>query len=204
MGGRLAELSGAPGGRTVRKSKRSVVRRRLRDGLALLFLKGCNHLPHTVMFATRCEDFQALFLRAPLQNVDVNVPDAPLPHLAPAWLVQVNGVRADQGISIIVDHIFFTCLGNPEPGSKRKVRPIRRGAHHMATGKVLAQCVVDSASSLVPRVGSGTHMWYATPAGESRFRLRGAADGQAGCNSCERKVKASTLHYRVLNNSPCS
>ena len=89
----------------------------MRDGFASLFLKSSNHLPHAMMLATRGEDFQTLFLRAPFQNVDVHVPDAPAFHLKPAWLVKVDGVGADQRISIIVDNVFFVCLGNSESGS---------------------------------------------------------------------------------------
>ncbi len=48
------------------KSKRSVGRRGLRDGFALLFLKGCDHLPCAMVFAARGKHFQTLFLRAPL------------------------------------------------------------------------------------------------------------------------------------------
>src|SRR4029077_13797655 len=56
---------------TCLKSKRSAGRRRLRDGFALLFLEGRDHLPYAAMFAARGEHFQALFLRTPLQNVDI-------------------------------------------------------------------------------------------------------------------------------------
>src|SRR5438552_3426569 len=73
------------------KSKRGTGGRRLRDGFASLFLKSCDHLPHAMMFATRGEDFQTLFLRAPLQNVDVHMADAPAFHLKPARLVKVDG-----------------------------------------------------------------------------------------------------------------
>src|SRR6266542_1593854 len=145
------------------------VRRRLRDGFALLFLKSSNHLQHATMFATRGEDFQTLFLRAPFQNVDVHVADAPAFHLEPARLVEVDGVGADQRISIIVDNVFFICLGNSESGSYRKVRPIRRGTHHMLTGKTTTEGVVVSASSLAVRVSGSAHLWYATRAGDSRF-----------------------------------
>jgi len=41
------------------KSKRTARGRRLGDGFALLFLKGCNHPLYAMMFATRREDFQA-------------------------------------------------------------------------------------------------------------------------------------------------
>ena len=71
------------------------------------------------MFATWREDFQALFFRTPLQDVDVYMSDAPLLHLEPAWLVQINGVGADQRIPIVVDNIFFVRLGDSKPCSER-------------------------------------------------------------------------------------
>ena len=128
------------------------------------------------MLATGSEDFQALFLRAPFQNVDVHVADAPVFHLKPARLVKVDGISADQSRPVIVDNVFFVCIGNSESGSYRKVRPIRRGTHHMLAGKTTAERVVVPASSLAVRVSGSAHIGYATRrAGDSRFRLRGAA-----------------------------
>ena len=147
----------------------------MRDGFASLFLKSRDHLPHAAMLATRGEDLQTLFLRAPFHNVDVHVADAPAFHLKPARLVEVDGVSADQRSAIIVDNIFFVCIGNSESGSYRKVRPIRRGAHHMMAGKTTADRVIAPASSFAVGISGSAHIWYATPAGESWFRLRGAA-----------------------------
>ena len=127
------------------------------------------------MLATRGEDFQTLFLRAPFQNVDVYVADAPLSHLKPARLVKVDSVSTDQRISIIVDNVFFICIGNPESGSERKVRPIRRGTHYMLTGKPTAERVVAPTPSLVRGVSRSTHLRYATRAGDSRCRMRSTA-----------------------------
>ena len=127
------------------------------------------------MLAAGSEDFQTLFLRAPFQNVDVYVADAPLFHLKPARLVKVDSVSADQRISIIVDNIFFICIGNSESGSEGKVRPIRRGTHYMLTGKPTAERVVAPAPALARCVSRSSHIRYATRAGHSRFRLRGTA-----------------------------
>src|SRR5438034_5683681 len=82
------------------KSKRSMGWRGLRDGFALLFLNGCDHLPRAMVFAARGKYFQTLFVRAPLQDVNVHVADAPAFHLEPARLGKVNGVRADQRSSV--------------------------------------------------------------------------------------------------------
>src|SRR5438094_10359398 len=104
------------------------------------------------MLATGSEDFQAFFLRAPFQNVNVHVPDAQLFHLKPARLVEVDGVGADQRISIIVENVFFFCVGNSESGPERKVRPIRRSTHHMRTRKPAAERAVAPASALAVRI----------------------------------------------------
>ena len=155
------------------------------------------------MLATRGEDFQTLFLRAPFQNVDVHVADAPAFHLEPARLVEVDGVGADQRISIIVDNVFFFCVGNSESGPERKVRPIRCSTHHMRTRKPAAERVVAPASALAVRISGSAHIRYVTRAGDSRCRMRGTACNQASYSSCKRKVKASRhLQYRALNNSP--
>ena len=155
------------------------------------------------MLATRGEDFQTFFLRTPFQNVNVHMADAPLFHLKPARLVEVDGVGADQRISIIVDNVFFFCVGNSESGPERKVRPIRRSTHHMRTRKPAAERVVAPASALAVRISGSAHIRYVTRAGDSRCRMRGTACNQASYSSCKRKVKASRhLQYRALNSSP--
>jgi hypothetical protein len=55
----------------------------------------------------------------------------------------------------------------------------------------LTERVVMAASALKIGIGSSAHVWHATPAGESRFRLRSTAHDKASYSSCECKVKAS-------------
>jgi hypothetical protein len=43
----------------------------------------------------------------------------------------------------------------------------------VSAGKILAQRVMDSASSFVMSIGGSADVRYATPTCESRFRLRG-------------------------------
>ena len=76
---------------------------------ALFFLKSCHHLLHPAMFAARREHFQTLFLRSPLQDVDVHVADAPAFHFQPARLVQVDGISPNKCPPVIVDNIFLVC-----------------------------------------------------------------------------------------------
>jgi hypothetical protein len=148
----------------------------LRDGcLPLLLLKSCDHLLHSTMFAARCEHFQALFLRSPLQDVDIHVADAPAFHIQPGRLVQVNCIGPNKCPPVIVETLFFVCRADAKPGAKRITRPIRRSTHHFATGKTTADCVVASASFTV-RVGSSAHARYAATAAKIRFRLRGTAN----------------------------
>ena len=173
------------------------------DCFALLFLKNSDHLPHATMLATGSEDFQTFFLRAPFQNVNVYMADAPAVHFKPARLVEVDGIGADHRRPVIVDDIFFLCIGNSESGPERKVRPIRRSTHHMRTRKPAAERVVAPASALAVRISGSAHIRYVTRAGDSRCRMRGTACNQASYSSCKRKVKASRhLQYRALNNSP--
>src|SRR5438128_12663476 len=105
-----------------------------------------------MMLATRGEDFQALFLRAPLQNVDVNLTNTPVFHLEPAGFVKIDGVGADQGSAVIIDDIFFIRIGDSESGSERKTRPIGRGAHDVGARKAAIERVA-AAASLAMRIG---------------------------------------------------
>src|SRR6202030_4053933 len=71
------------------RSKRSA-RCDLRDGLSLFLLKGGDHLPDTTMFGTRREHFQALYLRTPLQDIDIDVAHTPAFHIETARLVEID------------------------------------------------------------------------------------------------------------------
>src|ERR1700730_2911243 len=126
------------------------------------------------MFAARCEDFQTLFLRSPLHDVDVHAADTPAFHFQSAWLIQVDGISPNECPSIIVSDVFLVCRVDAKPRAERITRPIRRSTHHLATGKTTADCVVASASFTV-RIGSSTHVRY-TPAAKIQFRLRGTAN----------------------------
>lgn len=125
----------------------------------LFFLKSCHHLPDPTVFATRCKDFQALFLRSPLQNIDVYVADAPAFHFQPARLVQVDGVSANKGPSIIVNNVFLVCGGDAKPRAEWIARPIGSCTQNVSAGKMSANCIVGSASFTV-RVGSSPHVRY--------------------------------------------
>src|SRR4051812_21112536 len=52
-----------------------------------LLLEPCDHPPDQAIFSARVEDLEALLFRAPFNNVDVDMPHAPLPHRASACFV---------------------------------------------------------------------------------------------------------------------
>src|SRR5262245_39588355 len=133
------------------------------------------------MFATRGEDFQTLFLRTPLQNVDVDVANTPVSYLRPRGLIKIDSVGANQRVPIVVDDVFFVRVCEAKTRPKRISRPIRSGTQHLPTGKISADGIVSPASSLVLRVRGSTHPWNASSSssGERRFRLRRAAYDKA-------------------------
>src|SRR6184192_3983647 len=148
------------------KSKRTMRRRGLCDGFPLFLLKSCDHLLHPTMFAARREHFQTLFLRSPLQDVDVHAANAPASHFQPARFIQVYGIGPDECPPIIVDNVFLVRRGDAKSCAKRITRPIGGGTHHMATGKIGADCVVGS-TSLTVRIGGSANVWYVTRATET-------------------------------------
>src|SRR5437667_12494112 len=122
------------------KSKRTMRRRGLCDGFPLFLLKSCDHLLHATMFAARCEHFQTLFPRSPLQDVDIHVTDAPAAHFQPARFIQVYGIGADECPSITVDNLFIDRGGYAKACAKRITRPICRSTHHVPSGPTDADC----------------------------------------------------------------
>jgi len=134
-----------------------------------------------------------------LQNIEIDVAHAPLFHVEPAGLVKVDRVGPNQRYPVIVDYVFFIRGGNSKASPKRIARPVRRGAHYMAPGKMSAERVVGSAS-LGMGIGSSPHVSHAMHGGG--FRLHGTANDQASDNSRECKVKALRhLQYRALNSN---
>ena len=86
------------------------------------------------MFRARAEHFEALLLRTPLQNVDVDIAHTPAFHLQFGRLVKIDRAGADQRRPVIVDNKFFFRVDDSEPGAKRKARPIGGSAHDMTAG----------------------------------------------------------------------
>ena len=99
----------------------------MRDGFALLLFERCDHLSNAIVFATRRKNFQTFFVRAPLQYVDVDIADTPFADVRPGGLIKINRVGADQGVSVIVDHVFFASINEAKTRSERVSRPVGSG-----------------------------------------------------------------------------
>src|SRR5207249_12218930 len=54
---------------------------------------------------------------------------APAVHFEAARLVKVDRFGPDQRSPVIVDHVFFICIGDSEPRPERVTRPVGRGTH---------------------------------------------------------------------------
>lgn len=161
------------------------------------------------MFATRAEDLQALLLRAPVQNVDIDMAHAPLAHLQPCWFVKIDGTGSHECRSVIVDDIFLFRIDNAEPCAKREARPIRRRTHHMLARQRCVECVVMT-TAFHPRVGSRSYSLHPVGPDVRRRvlrdlrRLPGATDEKTNNSNTDCKVKAPQhLQHRGLN-SNCS
>jgi len=96
-----------------------------------------------------CSEGQALsnfVRRAPLQNINVHVADAPAVHIEPARLVKVNRVRADQRSPVIVDHIFFAWYRQVGTAFRGDSATNQRRTQHVPAGEILTERVVMAAS----------------------------------------------------------
>ena len=113
------------------------------------------------MFRARAEHFEALLLRTPLQNVDIDVAHTPAFHFQLRRLVKVDCAGADQCRSVIVDNKFLCGIDDSKPGPEREARPIRSGAHEVVTREIGADGISESAL-FDARVGSCADIFNAT------------------------------------------
>jgi len=93
------------------------------------------------------QHFDALFIRTPLQNVNIDLTNAPSFHFQSRRLVKIDGVAADQRGAVIIDHIFLGGLHNLESSSEWKVRPVGRGAANLPVGKIFANGIAASTTA---------------------------------------------------------
>src|SRR5437762_5074320 len=101
-------------------------------------LESRDHPPDEPILSARFEHFEALLFRAPLDDVDIDMAHAPLPHRGTSCLIEIDGVRPDQRAAVIVNHKAVRRPDDLEPRPEREARPIRRGAHHVCTGETRA------------------------------------------------------------------
>src|SRR5947209_18312804 len=151
------------------------------------------------MFRTWNQHLHASLFGTPLQNVDVDIANAPAFHFEFARFVKIDGVGSDQGGSVIVNDVFLARAANSKPGPDWKHRPVRGGAHDETSRQVSAESVARTAFFLLG-VGGGSHIAHATQTRVGCFdsgqrfldsgRLLSATDEKT--NSCESycKVKA--------------
>src|SRR5712692_8499537 len=122
------------------------------------------------MFGPRAEHFQTLFVRAPLQDIDIDITHAPSLHLETGRLVKIDRVRPNQGRTIIVDHVFFLCIDNAKARAQREARPIGRCTHNVTAGEITAESIVAPAA-FGSRVSSGPHLPHTTQIAVGRGHL---------------------------------
>lgn len=94
--------------------------------------------------------------------------DPPPFHGEAVCLVKIDCVGPNQSRSIIVDDVLLACISDSEMCPEWKARPIGRGAHHMVSGKAIAEGVTWSAF-LGMRIGGGSDALGAVCARQVRF-----------------------------------
>lgn len=67
-------------------------------------MKSSNHSSDGAMLCARTEHFQALFFRTPLQNIDIDMANAPAFHFQTSRLVKIDRFCAHQRCPVIVDN----------------------------------------------------------------------------------------------------
>src|SRR5438067_12013404 len=93
------------------------------------------------MLRPRCEHFDALFFRTPLQNIDIHVAHAPAFHFQTRRLVKINRIGTDQSGAVVVNHVLLGGLDDFEAGSEREARPVRSSAQNNSARTILADRV---------------------------------------------------------------
>lgn len=146
----------------------------------------------------RGEHGQTSFIRAPLQDIDINMPHPPTAHLEPAYFVKINRVRADESAPVIIDLKDFIGIHNPELGAEREAGPIRGGADNFAAGEPRTDGVPASALFAVSVGGSADigDSPFTYPGGGSPVRLGCTARSQTSHQQSENEPQISR-HLRL-------
>jgi hypothetical protein len=117
-------------------------------------MQGSNHSSDGAMLRARTEHFQALFFRAPLQNIDIDMANAPAFHFQASRLVKIDRFCAHQRCPVIVDNKFLLRIDDPKSCAKRIVRPVGGSAHYVASGQIPAEGVAAAAAFRLGVCGS--------------------------------------------------
>src|SRR4030095_7801374 len=94
-----------------------------------------------------CQDFDALFIRTPLQNIDVDMAHAPAFHLQTRGFEKIDCAAADQSGAVSMDDKCFGGLHDFEPCSTGEARPSGSSAVNNAAGKTPPHSVTSSAAA---------------------------------------------------------
>src|SRR5438552_5522511 len=143
------------------------------------------------MLRPRCEHFDALFFRTPLQNIDIHLAHAPAFHFQTRRLVKINRIGTDQSGAVVINHVLLGSLDDFEAGSEREARPVRSSAPNNSARKIFADRVASSAAApLVDTIRRRAHVHA------MRFRAVTVRRwlGRATCEkctyeTCERKAQ---------------
>src|ERR1044071_6313661 len=162
-----------------------------------------DHPPDKAVSFSRLENFEAVFLGTPFDDVDVDMPDAPRAHGAPAGLVKVDCVGAGEGAAIVVDHVTVAGFNDLKARPQREPGPVRRGAHDIRAGEARADVIVAPAALRVgvggganvrnpPRAGDGgrPHLRALRGSGRRRFTT-----GRGARQSAEHDDFMQGLHW---------
>src|SRR5436309_10190043 len=132
------------------------------------------------MFGPWCQHLDALFIRAPVQNIDIHLTHAPASHFQSRRLVKIDRVGADQSGAVVIDHVLFPRLDDFESGSEREARPVGSGTPNNSPGKIFADGVASSATApLMDAIRRRAHV--------HAMQFRAAAVRRwLGCATCEK------------------
>ena len=89
-----------------------------------LLLDILDHLLRTPIGLARFQDFQAFLVGTEFQHFDGHPSGTPLIHHPAGWHVQIDRVGAYQGRPVVVHHVGFIDIHDPEFRSDREVRPV--------------------------------------------------------------------------------
>lgn len=62
---------------------------------------------HRAMFRPRSKNLQTFRIRSPLEDIDIDMPNAPSFHLEPTRLMEIDGIRPDKRGTVIINNVFF-------------------------------------------------------------------------------------------------